>query len=153
MCISEVTKFRSPTFMEIRIEMWVSCRMKGCFLPGGGGGGTSNKKWRGVRMLRVPNFVKSYTIGCANSQKIILLLVLIYKKIYCWLCYFYTQWFTLKNYWNCLHIHTDLKSKLLSRVCILAIFCNNLSAATFYPMWKNILTVVLSNVIILHCYT
>ena len=27
----------------------------------------------GVRMLRAPNFVKNYTIGCANSQ-----------KLYCW---------------------------------------------------------------------
>ena len=35
-------------------------------LEGGGGG------W--VRMLRVPNFVNNYTIGCANSQ-----------KLYCWL--------------------------------------------------------------------
>ena len=26
----------------------------------------------GVRMLRVPNFVKNYTIECANSQKLYL---------------------------------------------------------------------------------
>ena len=30
-------------------------------------------------MLRVPNFVKNYTIGCANPQKSILLGALIYK--------------------------------------------------------------------------
>ena len=28
-------------------------------------------------MLRVPNFVKNYTLGCANSQ-----------KLYCWVRYF-----------------------------------------------------------------
>ena len=31
------------------------------------------KSDQGVRMLRVPNFVNNYTIGCANSQ-----------KLYCW---------------------------------------------------------------------
>ena len=35
-----------------------------------GPGGTSNKKWQGVRMLRkVQIFFKNYTLGCANSQK------------------------------------------------------------------------------------
>ena len=58
-------------------------------------GGTSNKRGR-VRMLRVPNFVKNYTIGCANSQKSTLLGVLIYK--YLWVHYFYTQGFKFKNY-------------------------------------------------------
>ena len=38
-----------------------------------GGQGTSNKKRQGVRMLRVLSFVKNYTIGCANSQQIVLL--------------------------------------------------------------------------------
>ena len=52
----------------------------------------------GVRMLRVPKFFKSYTPGCTNSQKIILPGVLSYKKLYCWVCYFYTQGFTFKNY-------------------------------------------------------
>ena len=50
--------------------------------------------WGGVRMLRIPNFVNNYTIGCANSTKIILLGVLIYKMICCWVPYFYTQGFT-----------------------------------------------------------
>ena len=38
---------------------------------------------RGVRMLRVPNFVKNYTIGCANSQKIYSCCANL-QKIYCW---------------------------------------------------------------------
>ena len=69
--------------------------------------GTSNKKWPGgggggkVRMLRVPNSFKNFTIGCANFPKIILLGTL-----------FYTQGFTCKNYWNCLRVNAGLKNKL-----------------------------------------
>ena len=54
-------------------------------------GGQNVKGWH-------PNFVKNYAIGCGNSQKNILLGVLVYKKLYCWVHYFYTQGFTLKTY-------------------------------------------------------
>ena len=50
-------------------------------------GGTSNKKCWGVRVLRVPNFVKNYTTEYTNSQ-----------NLYCCVHYFYRQGFTFKNY-------------------------------------------------------
>ena len=64
-------------------------------------------------MLRVPNFVKNYTIGCANSQKKYTAgcANLQIKKLCCWVCYFYTQGFTLKNYLNCLRANAGLKLK------------------------------------------
>ena len=43
-----------------------------------GGGLPIKSDGGGVRMLRVPYFVKNYTIGCANSQ-----------KLYCWVRYFF----------------------------------------------------------------
>ena len=40
-------------------------------------------------MLRVPNFVKNYTIGCANSQKLYTAECANLQKLYCWVrcCY------------------------------------------------------------------
>ena len=62
-------------------------------------------------MLRVPNFSniipwgalihKNYIAGCDNLQ-----------KLYCWVRYFYTKSFTLKDYWNCLRVNAGLKNKL-----------------------------------------
>ena len=42
-------------------------------LSPGGGGGLPIKSNGVVRMLRVPNFIKNYTIGCVNPQ-----------TLYCW---------------------------------------------------------------------
>ena len=55
-------------------------------------------------MLRAPNFVKNYTIGCANSQKI-LLGALIYK---------------LKNYTAgyAIFIHKGLHLKFTETACV-----------------------------------
>ena len=49
----------------------------------GPGQGTSNKKWRGGeggQNVKGTKFFKHYTLGCANSQKLILLGVLISKN-------------------------------------------------------------------------
>ena len=45
--------------------------------------------------------------------RIVLLGVLIYKKLYCWVRYFYRQGFTFKNYWNCMRVNVGLKNKLI----------------------------------------
>ena len=63
----------------------------------------------GVRMLRVPNFVNNYTIGCA---KFILLGALIYKMICCWVPYFYTQGFTFIITETACMLNAGLKNKL-----------------------------------------
>ena len=50
-------------------------------------------------MLKVPHFVKNYTIGCANSQKNILLGALITKKIILLgTLFLYTRVYTVKDY-------------------------------------------------------
>ena len=57
----------------------------------------------GVRMLRVPNFVKNYTIGCTNLQIIILLGMLF--------LYMYTKVYVQKLL-KLLACHAGLKNKL-----------------------------------------
>ena len=52
-------------------QMMDQRQLKSCLSPQGGG--LPIKSDGGVRMLRVPNFLKNYTAGCANLQKIILL--------------------------------------------------------------------------------
>ena len=56
----------------------------------------------GVRMLRVPHFFKSYTLGCDNSQ-----------KLFCWVHKF------TKNYTvgYAIFIHKGLHSKITETAC------------------------------------
>ena len=61
-------------------------------------GGDFQKSDGGRQNVKGAKFFKHYTLGCANSQKLILLGVLIYKKLYCCIHYFYTQVFIFKNH-------------------------------------------------------
>ena len=62
------------------------------------GGDFQFKVGPGGQNVKGTKFFKHYTLWYANSQKLILLGVLNYKKLYCCVCYFYTQGFILKNY-------------------------------------------------------
>ena len=59
--------------------------------PGGGGGVTSNKKCRGSECQGYQILSKIIPQGALIHKKIMLLGALIYKYLYCWVHYFYTQ--------------------------------------------------------------
>ena len=68
-------------------------------------------------MLRVPNFVKNYTIGCANSQ-----------KLYCWVRQFTKNY--ISGYAIVIHKASHSKITETARVSMLALKINyNLGSA------------------------
>ena len=94
-------------------------------------------------MVRVPNFVKNYTAGCPDLQ-----------KLYCWVRYFYRQGFTLKITETTCVSMMALKINYNLGPAFWPFSATILSAAEFYLMLKKfILAVVLSNVLTLHCYS
>ena len=95
------------------------------------------KSDRGVRMLRVPNFVKNYTAGCPDFQ-----------KVFCWVRYFYRQGYTLKITETARVSMMALKINYNLGSAFQPFSATILSAAEFYLMLKKyILAVVLSNVL------